>query len=259
MAVWLTPIRRIARKTLERLGVPIPTRPYMGDYLQPPFVRALRRVKVQSIFEFGCGDGEDTLRLRNRFGAVVHAFECNPFMLPLLRARLGGQPGVRLIERAVWDEDGRIPFYPVVHTVQAGRVLSNPGASSCFRAVSGYLQEYVQTEVTVEAIRLDSYCDRERVRPPDLLCIDVQGAALRALRGLGRHLDGVRAIIIEIEHREIFTGEDLYPAVDGFLLQAGFHQAVVIEHDGWYNNYLYLRRATHLSYTRATERPNALL
>jgi FkbM family methyltransferase len=213
----------------------------MGDYLQQPFVRALRRLKVQSIFEFGCGDGEDTLRLRKHFGAEVHAFECNPLILPTVRERLRGQPGIRLIERAVWDEDGAIPFYPVVHTVWAGREVSNPGASSCFRTVSGYHQEYVQTEVTVEAMRLETYCDRERVAPPDLLCIDAQGAALRALRGLGHYLDHVRAIIIELEHREIFKGEDLYPAVDEFLRQAGFRQAVVIEHDGWYNNYLYLR------------------
>jgi FkbM family methyltransferase len=235
-------IRKLVRSALEGLGLPVPTRTYMGDYLQPPFLRALRGIRVRSIFEFGCGDGEDTIRLRNRFGAVVHAFECNPDMLPIVRARLQGEPGVHLVECAVWDADGPIPFYPVVHTVQGGRELSNPGASSCFRAVSGYHQEYVQSEATVEAVRLETYCDREGIGPPDLLCIDAQGAALRALRGLGRHLAGVRAIIIEIEHREVFVGEDLYPAVDAFLRDAGFEQAVVIEHDGWYNNYLYLRR-----------------
>lgn len=241
IVLQLTKIRRLARKALERLGVMSPVPPYMGDYLQPAFLHALRGQKVDSIFEFGCGDGEDTIRLRNHFGAVVHAFECNPLMLPVVRARLAGEPGVRLIERAVWDEDGRISFYPVVHTVWDGRIVSNPGASSCFRAVSGYHQEYEQTEVTVEATRLETYCDREGIPAPDLLCVDAQGAALRALRGLGRYLDAVRAIIVEIEHREVFVGEDLYPAVDDFLQRAGFHQAVVIEHDGWYNNYLYLR------------------
>lgn len=241
MALSLMTIKKLARKTLERVGALPPSR-YRGDYLQPAFVRALRGQKVQSIFEFGCGDGEDTLRLRDHFGAVVHAFECNPFMLPVVRARLDGQPGVQLIERAVWNEDGPITFYPVVHTVWGGREVPNPGASSCFRTVGGYHQEYEQTEVTVDAIRLDTYCDRHGIEAPDLLCIDAQGAALRALRGLGRYLDGVRAIIIEIEHREIFIGEDLYPSVDGFLHQAGFRQAVMLEHDGWYNNYLYLRQ-----------------
>jgi 2-O-methyltransferase len=234
-------MRRLARLTLARAGVRLPVRPYMGDYLQPPFLRALRGCPVRSIFEFGCGDGEDTLRLRDRFGAIVHAFECNPVMLPGLRATLDGQRGVHLVERAVWDADGPIPFYPVVHTVWDGRVVSNPGASSCFRAVNGYHQEYTQTEVLVEAIRLDTYCDRAALRGPDLLCIDAQGAALRALRGLGRYVEDVRAIIIEIEHREVFVGEDLYPAVDSFLRDAGFQQTVVIEHDGWYNNYLYRR------------------
>lgn len=237
----LTSIRRHARVALERAKI-LPPAVYPGDYLQKPFARAMRRVRVDSIFEFGAGDGSDTLRLRDHFGAAVHAFECNPHVLPSLRTQLNGRQGVRLIERAVWDVDGRLPFFPVVRTEQAGRVLSNPGASSCFRTVDGYHQRYEQIETEVDAIRLDTYCAREGVDPPDLLCVDAQGAALRGLRSLGRHLDFVRAVIIEIEHREIFIGQDLYPAVDGFLQQAGFRQRVVIEHDGWYNNYLYLRR-----------------
>jgi FkbM family methyltransferase len=151
---------------------------------------------------------------------------------PALRTTLAGQRGVRLVERAVWDADGPLSFFPVVHTVWNGRVVSNPGASSCFRTVSGYHQEYTQTEVVVEALRLDTYCDGEGITAPDLLCVDAQGGALHGLRGLGRYLDAVRAVIIEIEHREVFIGGDLYPAVDTFLRHAGFDQAVVIEHDG---------------------------
>ena len=83
----------------------------------------------------------------------------------------------------------------------------------------------------------------------DSLCVDAQGAALHGLRGLGRYLDAVRAVIIEIEHREVFIGGDLYPAVDTFLRHAGFDQAVVIEHDGWYNNYLYLRRTAGATFS----------
>lgn len=236
----LTTVRRHVRQALERAKV-LPPAVYPGDYLQKPFTRALRGLRVESIFEFGAADGSDTLRLRDHFGATVHAFECNPEVLPALRERLKGQPGAHLIERAVWDEDGRIPFFPVVGAEQDGRPLSNPGASSCFRAVRGYHQTYEQIEIEVEALRLDTYCERAGVAPPDLLCIDAQGAALRGLRGLGRHIEAVRAVIIELEHREIFIGQDLYPAVDGFLRQAGFRPRVVIEHDGWYNNYLYLR------------------
>ncbi len=235
----LLPAKRVIRGALERAGVLAPSR-RQGDYLQRPFLRALGRWTPGVIFECGACDGTDTLRLRDYFGAVVHAFECNPLMVPALRDRLAQEPRVHLVERAVWDADTRIPFYPVVHTTQGGLVVTNPGASSCFRAVAGYHQTYVQTEMEVEALRLETYCAQTGVLP-DLLCLDVQGAALRALRGLGRRLDEVKAVIIEIEHREIFAGEDLYPAVDAHLRSAGLRQAVVIEHDGWYNNYLYLR------------------
>ncbi len=216
-------------------------RPDISDYLNPAFVRAFRRLPVRTIFEFGCNDAADTLRLRDSFGAVVHAFECNPNTLPIARRRLAGQRDVVLVERAVWDSDEWIPFYPVVHTTQNDRVVLNPGASSCFHTVSGYHQEYVQSEVMVEATRLDTYCSANGLDGPDLLCIDVQGAALRALRGLGHYIDGVKALIVELEHREIFIGEDLYPAVDNFLIAAGFSQAVRIEREGWFCDYLYLR------------------
>lgn len=228
---------------LERVGMKPPShRPEISDYLNPAFIRAVRPLAVRTIFEFGCNDAADTLALRDTFGAVVHAFECNPNILPIARKRLAGQSDVVFTERAVWDADERIPFYPVIHTTQGGRVLENPGASSCFRTVGGYHQEYVQTEVMVDAIRLDTYCSAKGLDGPDLLCIDLQGAALRALRGLGRYINGVKALIVEIEHREIFIGEDLYPAVDAFLAAAGFSQAIRIEREGWFCDYLYLRR-----------------
>src|SRR5665213_3375826 len=111
--------RRIVREMLERVGMKPPShRPELSDYLNPAFVRAIRRLPVRTIFEFGCNDGEDTLRLRDTFGAAVHAFECNPEILPIARERLAGERDVVLIERAVWDADERIPFYPVVHTTQ---------------------------------------------------------------------------------------------------------------------------------------------
>ena len=235
--------QRILREMLEGVGMMPPThRPELSDYLNPAFVRAIRRLSVRTIFEFGCNDGEDTLRLRDKFGAVVHAFECNPEMLPKARARLAGERDVVLVERAVWDADEPIPFYPVIHTTQNGRVVVNPGASSCFRTVSGYHQEYVQSEVMVEATRLDTYCKAKRLEGPDLLCMDVQGAALHALRGLGNYINRVQAVITEIEDREIFIGEDLYPAVDKFLTAAGFSQALRIEREGWFCDHLYLRR-----------------
>ena len=235
--------RRIVRDMLERIGMRPPIyRSEFGDYLNPAFVRAIRRRRVRTIFEFGCNGGEDTLQLRDTFGAVVHAFECNPNTLPIARKRLAGQRNVCLVERAVWDADERIPFYPVVHTTQGDRVVVNPGASSCYHAVPDYHQKYVQSEVMVEATRLDTYCTSNQLEAPELLCIDVQGAALRALRGLGGYINGVQAVIAEIEHREVFVGEDLYPAVDAFLTAAGFSQAIRIEREGWFCDYLYLRR-----------------
>ena len=215
-----------------------------SDYLQPSFLRAIGRRRIRTIFELGSCGGEDARRLQHAFRrATIYSFECNPLVLPSLRARLAGEPRVRLVDRAVWDADGRIPFHPVVRATQDGRAIDNPGASSCFLASADYRQQYVQDTVDVEAVRLDTFCAAEGIGGPDLLCIDVQGAALRALRGLGARIADVSAIIIEIERRPIYLGQDLYPEIDGFLVAHGFRQAVEVRRDDWFSDFLYLRDA----------------
>jgi hypothetical protein len=72
--------------------------------------------------------------------------------------------------------------------------------------------------------------------------MDLQGAELHALRGLGDAISGVKYIISEIERKPIYYGQDLLPEVDDYLRERGFTQAVEVHRDDWFSDYLYLRR-----------------
>jgi FkbM family methyltransferase len=186
-----------------------------GAYLWPEFTWRLDASAIRTIVEVGAGDGRDTLELRDHHRAQVWAFECNPGTLPLARARLQGARDVTLVELAAWDRDGTIPFYQE----QGG----NPSASSCYRANQGFpYQPLVQQELRVEATRLDAWCDRAGVPPIDLVCMDVQGATLAALRGLGRRLREARALILKLGQRPIYQSEPLAGEVVAFLEGEGF-------------------------------------
>jgi len=213
-----------------------------GDYLNPGFLRQIDCETVRIIFEVGCSDGTDTLRLAAAFPAEVHAFECNPHALVEARRRCAGANAVRLVEKAAWDADCTIPFFPVTAAVEkeTGKVIKNPGASSCFEARPDYLSQYFQTEVMVEATRLDTYCARRGITSIDLLCMDVQGAELRVLKGLGTLLERVRYIITEIEVKPLYYGQALYPEVHGYLKASGFRQAAEVYRDQWFSDYLYI-------------------
>jgi FkbM family methyltransferase len=213
-----------------------------GDYLNPGFLRQIEQQRVHTIFEVGCADGADTLRLAAFFPAYIHAFECNPLALIEARRRCASTNVIRLVEKAAWDADCTIPFFPVTAVVEkeTRKVTRNPGASSCFKALD-YHSQYYQAEVMVEATRLDTYCAQHGTTSIDLLCMDVQGAALRVLKGLGSVLERVRYIIVEVEIRPLYYGQALYPEVHGYLKAGGFRQAAEVYRDPWFSDYLYIR------------------
>jgi FkbM family methyltransferase len=214
-----------------------------SDYLNRGIVAEIDISSVRTLFELGANDGRDTLQLQDVFSADIHAFECHPGMAAEARARYDGRPGIHLVEKAVWHSDARIPFYPVVRTVQNGVEISNPAASSCFRARDDYHQHYEQSVIEVDAIRLDSYCDVLGLERIDMICMDVQGAALHALRGLGDRLHTVRYLVAEIETRPLYHGQDLYPDVAAYLAKHGLKPAARVRRDDWFSDYLFINRS----------------
>jgi hypothetical protein len=65
----------------------------------------------------------------------------------------------------------------------------------------------------VPALRLDSWALKTGIDRFDLVWVDVQGAELLALRGMGEMLATVRAIQLEITYRELYQGQAMWPEV----------------------------------------------
>lgn len=221
-----------------------------SDYITRQFNQHINPRDVQVIFELGSRDCLDAISLARFYKARVVAFECNPEAIKQCRVNVKNEPRVRLVELAVWDETKTISFFPVVAsqwsdgtpiTDSDGNETVNIGASSCFEARDDYIQRYEQGQISVPAIRLDQFCLEQGEDSIDMLCIDLQGAALQALQGLGRYIDSVRYVIAELEHREMYQGQSMFPEVDAFLKQKGFSLMEEKERDDWFSDYLYVR------------------
>jgi FkbM family methyltransferase len=174
--------------------------------------RSLMPADTRCIVEVGARDCRETLGFEQLFpSAQIYAFECNPDMIPVCRGAVRGRQRIRLVENAVAERAGRLKFFPV-------DPATNPGASSLFRASGKYkLEEYRQREVEVEAITLASFLERESIAKVDLLWMDIQGAELAALKGLGPRLADVGLIHLEAEFEEIYSGQPLFGEVRSFL------------------------------------------
>jgi len=184
--------------------------------------------RVGTIVEIGARDCTETLDFRRAFpGARIFAFECNPATLPACREALRGVERVRLIEKAVSDREGMLRFYPTdpARTITK-HAQGNPGASSLFRARDDYPHEtYVQNEIEVESTTLERLMREEGLAAIDLLWMDIQGAELMALKGLGERLRDVRLIHLEVEFMPIYEGQPLFPEVHRYLRGRGFRLA----------------------------------
>jgi FkbM family methyltransferase len=199
---------------------------------------------VRVALDVGSLDGEVTRRMLPLFPAArVFAFECNPDALGQCRAALAGLDRARLVERAVCDVDGDTVFHPIDGTrTRTPHADGNIGASSLYLASGDYPHEqYVQGTICVPATRLDTWARGAGVDAVDVLWMDVQGAELRVLRGMGELLRTVRIIHTEVEFRSIYSGQALFPEVDGFLRAAGFVQRATMYRDEWFGNLVYVR------------------
>lgn len=186
---------------------------------------ALGEDGVNGIVEIGARDCAETLEFAAAFPqARIVAFECNPATLPACRAAVAGRDRIALVEKAVSNQVWTVRFYPTdperTVTKHAG---GNPGASSLFRAREDYPHEtYVQSEIEVEATTLTASPEVANLPSIDLLWMDIQGAELLALEGLGGRITEVGLMHLEVEFKPIYHGQPLFEDVDRFLRARGF-------------------------------------
>lgn len=187
----------------------------LGSYLHDVFTRYIDKSTVKTILELGSRDGLDAIEMSEYYDADVFAFECNPSAIEICKDNLHGHERVHLYEQAVWDEEGTISFYPVIN--------GNTGASSCFVAIDDYPYEtpYEQEEIVVPSIRLENWFEKEGCFP-ELICIDLQGAELRALKGMGEIPSSVKYIITEGQTKPMYEGVNLIPEIEEYLEEFGF-------------------------------------
>ncbi len=191
---------------------------------------------IATILELGSRDGRDAIRMADHFGAEVVSWECNPEAIDLCRARLNHRQDITLVERAAWSADTTLRFFPVVN--------GNLGASSAFRANHAYPFEkpYQQTEIEVPASRVETWWSENMgERPIDFLAMDLQGAEMEALLGMGDLLDSVRFIVTEGQHQRLYHDTPLIGDLEAFLNERGFALVQSTPANSWFGDFLFIK------------------
>jgi FkbM family methyltransferase len=203
------------------------------SYTNNSFNSLIDSKKVKCILELGSRDLLDAFELVKHYQCPIYSFECNPDCLVECHKNLASAlPSVRdkvnLVERAVSLDNGTIKFFPFDL-----KQYNNMGSSSLLKIDFSkrnkndpdYNRPNPQKEIEVEGVRIDTFLETHDIASFDLVCIDLQGYELNALKSFGARLSQTKYIITECSIENTYTGgasfEDLY----AFLQSMGFTYA----------------------------------
>lgn len=194
------------------------------------FKYKINQNNIHVIFELGSRDLLDAIQLSKDYPATVYAFECNPDCLRECHKNIASVSSdighnIHLIDKAVSITDGPVTFFPFDL-----EKYNNMGSSSMLkidfttRDVSDpdYNLENPQKEVVVMGTRLDTFIQKENIPKIDLICIDLQGYELEALKSLGDALHNVSYIITECSIQSTYTNGATFDKLNAYLSPFGF-------------------------------------
>ncbi len=142
----------------------------------PRWFKELHLPPPTVIFDVGSFDGADALRFKRAYpDATIIAMDPDPACANRIRENVIGE-GITFIEAAAIDRVGTIPLHHAGdHSERGSRCAS----------IYQWAKKPEELLVTVAATTISKVCDSLKLSHIDLLHIDVEGAELLAIKGLG--------------------------------------------------------------------------
>lgn len=191
-------------------------------------------VKANGVLHVGAHDAEEAGDYRRHGWGSVIWVEMLPDKAAALRRKFKDDPDNLVIEAACWDRDG--------------------DALDLFRADNGQSSSLLPPGSHLDAHPGVAFSDGGQMRtnrldtilPPsarfDFINVDIQGAELRALIGLGDWLDRVTWAYLEVNRQELYCGCALLQDIDKFMAARGFVRLTLrMTAHGW-GDALYVNR-----------------
>jgi FkbM family methyltransferase len=199
-------------------------------YNEKIYLENINKDEIKVIFELGCGDLFNTFKLFAYYCANIYSFECNPECIIECEENLNlmkkyVKDKIFLVKKAVSVKNGYVSFYPFDINK-----FNNKGASSMLKIDFSmrnindpdYNKPNPQKEIVVESTRLDTFMNLHDITKIDLLCIDLQGYELNALKSLGDKLKNVKYILTSTAIQSTYTNGTTFKELEAFLSEFNF-------------------------------------
>lgn len=192
-----------------------------------------KRRSPKVIMDIGSCTGEDAIKYSNLFpGATVYAFEPLANNVAIMRQHFQQyrKSNIQIENIALSNENGFATFYVSggnpFEDVKEGEYttlipkewnksssLLPPGNDS--EKYLPWLKFEQQQQVTTQ--RLDMYLKEKQIYEVDFIHLDVQGAELKVLEGMGKSISRLKVLWVEVENVELYAGQALKTDIIDFL------------------------------------------
>ena len=182
------------------------------------------------IFDIGSCDGIDTIRYYNLFPhAAFHVFEPHPDNFEITKNNLSKflNTEYKLSKLGVSNEEKEMTFYLSSGQPPESDVNWDYGnKSSSLLEPCDVNKKYewlkFKKQIKIQTLRLDNYLKSEKVDCIDYIHMDIQGAEMMALVGLGTDISKVKSIFLEVSNLELYKDQSLKIQIEQFLTENGF-------------------------------------
>ena len=171
-------------------------------------------VHPNGVLHVGAHEAEEAVAYRNhKWGSVIWV-EMLPEKYEALRVRFADDAHNLVLHAACWDVDG----------VRLSMFRASNGQSSSLLSPEHHLIEYPSVSFVEAAEIITSRLDSILPAPSrfDFINLDIQGAELHALRGLGERLAQVRWAYLEVNTLRMYRDCALVGEIDAFMDSMGF-------------------------------------
>jgi FkbM family methyltransferase len=186
-----------------------------------PFSHLFEKYELhpESILHIGANSGQEADEYDKLGIKKVVWVEALPDVFSKLVQHVKHRPGHLPLQACVSEEDGDwIKF----------NVANNQGQSSSILPFGTHSVEHPTVKFThqiaMQTVRIDTLLMKHGIwiEKGSFLNIDLQGAELLALKGMGRFLDQFASAYLEVNVKPLYQGCALLPEMDSFLAGKGF-------------------------------------
>jgi len=182
-----------------------------------PELRSLPSYGFKTVLDIGASNGDFLRRVRPVLPeAVIHCFEPLPELFAHLQKRVSRDPRARAWNLAIGDADRAV----VMHK-NDGIFMSSilPMTEAALRAFPD-AAHWTAQDVTLST--LDKWAESQKLRPPILIKVDVQGYEGHVIRGGRVTIKQAEVLLLEVSFVELYEGQWLFDQLYDAVRELGF-------------------------------------